>query len=60
MMKYSATFMKLMYDQEFLGGKFIINWHSKKLKLDRTCALYDRKAERAFRKEISSFVDQLL
>ena len=60
MMKYSATFMKLMYDQEVFEEEFIIKWHSKKLKLDKTCALYDRKAERAFRKGINSFVDWLL
>lgn len=45
-MKYAGTFMKVLYDQEVLEEDFIIKWFNKKIKLDKTCALYDRKAER--------------
>jgi hypothetical protein len=50
---YSGTFMKLLYDQEVFEEDFIIKWYNKKLKLDKSCVLYDRKAERQFRKSIS-------
>ena len=57
---YSATFMKLLYDQEVFEEEFIIKWFNKKLKLDKNCSLYDRKAERQFRKNISEFVKWLM
>ena len=43
---YSGTFMKLLYDQEVFEEEFILRWYNKKLKLDKTCALYDKRAER--------------
>lgn len=51
--------MKLMYDQEVFEEEFILKWFDKKLKLDKSCALYDRKAERYFRKSITQFIDWL-
>lgn len=57
--KYAPTFMKLIYDQEVFDEELIIGWFDKKVKLDKTCALYDRKAERHFRKLVAQFVDWL-
>ncbi len=51
--KYSGTFMKMMYDQEILTEDFILKWYKKKRKLDKSCKLYDRKAERLFRESIN-------
>lgn len=51
--------MKLLYDQEVYDEEFIIKWFEKKAKLDKTCALYDRKAEKLFRGLIESFVNWL-
>lgn len=58
--KYSQTFMKLLYDQEVFSDEFIIKWFNRKQKLDKNCALYDRKAEKAFRNMIEPFVSWLL
>ena len=52
MMKFAASFMKLLYEQEMLSEELIVGWHSKKIKLDKKCVLYDRKCEKAFRKQI--------
>lgn len=49
MQKYAQTFMKILYDQEVFSDEFIIKWFNRKQKLDKTCALYDRKAEKLFR-----------
>lgn len=59
MMKYAATFMKQLYDQEVFDEEFIIQWFNRKVKLDKSCALYDRKAEKLFKKEIEAFVTWL-
>lgn len=59
MLKFSATFMKLMYDQEVFGEEFIIKWYNRELKLDKGCHLYDRKAEKAFKGQIEQFVTWL-
>lgn len=57
--KYAPNFMKLLYDQEFYDEEFIIKWFERKAKLDKTCALYDRKAEKMFRGLIEQFVNWL-
>jgi len=59
MLKYTATFMKLLYDQEVFDEEFIIAWFNKKAKLDKACVLYDRKAEKLFKAQIESFVKWL-
>ena len=48
--------MKILYDQEVFSEEFIIKWFNRKAKLDKTCALYDRKAEKLFRQAIEAFV----
>lgn len=58
-MKYAATFMKVLYDQEVFNEDFIIKWFNRKKKLDKTCMLYDRKAEKQFRGAIEAFVKWL-
>jgi hypothetical protein len=60
MEKFIPTFMKILYDQDVYSEEFIVKWYNKKAKLDKTSALYDRKAERAFRKAIEPFVNWLL
>lgn len=60
MEKFIPTFMKILYDQEVYSEEFIVKWYNKKAKLDKTSALYDRKAERSFRKAIEPFVNWLL
>jgi hypothetical protein len=58
--KYAPTFMKLVVcDQVFFQEEFIIKWHGRKAKLDKSCVLYDRKAEKAFRAAIEQFVTWL-
>lgn len=57
--KFAPSFMKLLYDQEFYDEEFIIKWFERKAKLDKSCALYDRKAEKIFRGLIEAFVTWL-
>lgn len=59
MQKYAGTFMKLIYDQNVFDIELIIGFQDKRVKLDKDCALYDRKAQRHFRKLIKQFVDWL-
>lgn len=51
--------MKVLYDQEVFNEDFIIKWFNRKKKLDKTCMLYDRKAEKQFRGAIEAFVKWL-
>jgi hypothetical protein len=59
MLKFAATFMKLMYDQDVFGEEFIIKWSKREVKLDKGCHLYDRKAEKVFKAQIEQFVEWL-
>ena len=52
MLKFAATFMKLMYDQDVFGEEFIIKWFKREVRLDKGCHLYDRKAEKVFKAQI--------
>ncbi len=52
--------MKLLVcDQQVFSEEFILKWFNKDQKLDKSCALYDRKAEKAFRGCIEAFVNWL-
>lgn len=51
--------MKHLYDQEIFGEEFLIKWNNRKLKLDRTCALNDRKSEKKFKEQIAKFIEWL-
>jgi len=52
--------MKLLVcDQNVFSEEQVINFYHKKSKLDKSCALYDRKLEKAFRANIESFVKWL-
>jgi hypothetical protein len=53
---YSATFMKFLYDEEIYSDDWLIRWYNRKLKLDRSCALNDRKAEKQFKEQIDKFI----
>jgi hypothetical protein len=58
--KFASTFMKLLVcDQNVFSEEQVINFYHKKSKLDKSCALYDRKLEKAFRANIESFVKWL-
>lgn len=59
MLKFASTFMKLMYDQDVFDEEFIIKWFNREVKLDKSCALYDRKAEKIFKGQIEEFVNWL-
>ena len=50
---YAGTFCKLLYDNEVFEESFFINWYNKKIKLDKSSIMYERKAEREFRQQIS-------
>jgi hypothetical protein len=51
--KFAPIFMKLVLcDQVFVKDEFVIKWRGRKAKLDKSCVLYDRKAEKAFRAAI--------
>lgn len=50
---YAGTFCKVLYDNEVFDEKFFINWFNRKIKLDKKSAMYDRKAEKAFKEHIS-------
>jgi hypothetical protein len=56
---YANTFLKTLYEQEILSDEFFLKWHKKKKKLDKTCKLYDRKAEKLFREIINPFIEWL-
>lgn len=58
--KFVPTFMKhVVCDQNMFSEEFIIKFFHKKSKLDKSCALYDRKLEKSFRSSIESFVKWL-
>jgi len=55
----AATFMKVVYDAEFFSESFLIDWYNKKLKMDKTCCMYNSKAEREMRSLLGDFVKWL-
>jgi eIF4-gamma/eIF5/eIF2-epsilon len=59
LLKFTATFMKLMYDQDIFNEEFLIKWFNREIKSDKGCALYDRKAEKVFKAQIETFIEWL-
>lgn len=57
--KYLSTFFKHLYDSNVFSDTFLSQWHSAKAKLDKKCALYDKKAERLLRPLLNDFVSWL-
>jgi len=57
--KFLPTFAKLLYDQSVFSDEFMIGWHGSKVKLDKHCILYDRKAEKACRPLLDEFIEWL-
>ena len=51
--------MKHLYDEDIYSDDFLIKWYNRKLKLDRNCALNDRKSEKKFKELIASFIEWL-
>lgn len=54
--KYLDTFLKILYDASVFTDEFIISWHEAKTKMDKSCCLYDRKAEKQMRGLTEAFV----
>ncbi len=59
MQKYVTTFFRMLYDQSVFTDEFLIGWHSGKIKSDKRCVLYDRKAEKAFRPLLDEYITWL-
>lgn len=59
MQKFAATLCKKLYDNEVLEDSFFIEWHSKKMRMDKDSILFDRKAENAMRGLLAEFVGWL-
>lgn len=57
--KFLPNFLKLLYDQSVFSDEFIIKWHAAKSKMDKSCCLYDRKAEKKMRALTEEFVEWL-
>lgn len=55
----AATFCKILYDTSFFSDSFLTEWHGQKMKLDKTCCLYDRKAEKEMRTILTEFMSWL-
>ena len=57
--KFAATLCNKFYDNELLTDQFFVDWHAKKLRMDRDSILFDRKAENAMRPLLADFVKYL-
>ena len=57
--KYAGTFCKVLYDRKVYTDDWLCAWHGGETKLDKSTILYDRKAEKAFKAEIASFIEWL-
>lgn len=51
--------MKHLYEEDIFSEEFLTKWNARKLKLDRTCALNDRKSEKKFKELIAKFIEWL-
>ena len=51
--------VQYLYSRNFFDEDFILNWNDKKMKLDKKCMLYDKKAEKKFREVISKVIEWL-
>jgi len=49
----------MLYDSSFLSDTFLTSWYDQKMKLDKTCCLYDRKAEKEMRIILTDFMSWL-
>lgn len=59
--KYASGFCKLLYDSSTISDEFFTAWHSGEVKLDKNAVgiLYDRKAEKQFKTQITDFIEWL-
>lgn len=55
----AAALCKKLYDNSIVTDELFVQWHGKQAKLDKTCAMYDRAAEKAFRPLIAEFITWL-
>lgn len=56
MQKFAPALCKKLYDGSVLEDQLFVTWHGKTSKLDKDCALYDRKAEKTMRPLLDEFV----
>ncbi len=57
--KSAPSLLKMLYDKDVFEEDFLIQWHSKEIKLDKKCVLYDRKADKRLRKLSTVFIEWL-
>lgn len=57
--KLAGTFCKVLYDRKVFTDEFLNDWHAGNIKLDKKNKLYDRKADKAFKEEVASFIEWL-
>lgn len=55
----ASALCKKLYDNSLITDELFVQWHGKQAKLDKTCAMYDRAAEKAFRLLIADFITWL-
>jgi len=54
--RFSATFLKKLLDKNVISEKFLQDWFDKTIRLDKDSDLYDKKAEKKFRDNITDFI----
>ena len=59
MQKFVPAVMKKLYDNSVIEDQFFIKWHEKKLRLDRTSIMYDKRAQDTMRPLLTEFVGWL-
>ena len=59
MQKFVPAVCKKLYDNSVIEDQFFIKWHEKKLRLDRTSIMYDKRAQDAMRPLLTEFVGWL-
>jgi len=57
--KEAPSLMQYMVTQKYLSKDFLLAWNSKKQKLDKSCMLYDKKAEKKFKAVLVKFMEWL-
>ena len=55
----AAALCKKLYDNSIIEDTLFIGWHTKSMKLNRDCIMYDRKAESTMRPILAEFITWL-
>ena len=59
MQKFVPAVCKKLYDNSVIEDQFFIKWYEKKLRLDRTSIMYDKRAQDTMRPLLTEFVGWL-